>query len=83
MSTGQPPMPGDNLALAIDQDRDIEVEGPDAVGDLPDLLLAMAPRVRGVELELVDRPINDFKQFRLPGWRPLSHVGWRFHDLFL
>ena len=34
-------MPGNNLALSIDQDRNIEAERPDAVGDLPDLFAAM------------------------------------------
>jgi hypothetical protein len=28
----------------------LKVESPGAVGDLPDLLLAMAPRVRGIRL---------------------------------
>jgi hypothetical protein len=38
-------VPGDNLAVVIDQDRDIKAEGLDALGDLPDLLLAVTPRV--------------------------------------
>jgi hypothetical protein len=46
----QPTVPANHLVVAIDQDRDIKVESSDAVGDLPDLLLAMAPRVRRVKL---------------------------------
>jgi hypothetical protein len=49
-------MPPNNLAVAIDQNRDIETEGLDTVGDLPDLLLAVAPRVRWIRFELVDCP---------------------------
>jgi hypothetical protein len=33
----------------------------DAVGNLPDLLLAVAPRVGRVQLELVDVTINDLQ----------------------
>ena len=35
----QPAMPGDDPALAIDQDRHVEAKNPDAVGDLPHLRL--------------------------------------------
>jgi hypothetical protein len=63
----QPPMPGDNLALAIDQDWDIEAEGPDAVGDLPDLFAAMPTRVGRIRREFVYLSIN--KPPNLP--RPL------------
>jgi putative transposase len=50
----------DDVAVAIDQDRDVELEGLDAAGDLPDLLFAVAPRVGGVELKLVDPSVDDF-----------------------
>ena len=55
----QPAMPGDHIAVAVDQDRDIEAEGLDAVGDLPDLLLGVAPRVCRVRFQLVDATVND------------------------
>jgi hypothetical protein len=55
----QPTVPGDHVVVAIDQDRDIEVEGLDAIGDLPDLLLGMLTRVRRIRLELVDPTINN------------------------
>jgi hypothetical protein len=45
----QPTVPGDNLAVVIDQDRDIKAEGLDALGDLPDLLLAVTPRVSRIQ----------------------------------
>jgi hypothetical protein len=52
-------VPGDDLAVAVDQDRDVEAKGVDAVGDLPDLLLGMMPRVGGVRLQLRDPAIDD------------------------
>jgi hypothetical protein len=55
----QATMPGDDLARAIDQDRDIEAEDPDAFGNLPDLLLAVAPRVGRIRGELVNRSVDD------------------------
>ena len=42
-------MAGDHVAGAIDQDRDIEAESLDAVGDLSDLLPAVAPRVGWIQ----------------------------------
>ena len=62
----QPAVTGDHLIVTIDQDWDIEAKGLDAVGDLPDLLLAVEPRVRGIGLEFFDRPINDFKRLDSP-----------------
>ena len=38
-------MPGDHLAVAIDQDRNDEVEPIDATGDLMDLLLGVGARI--------------------------------------
>ena len=56
----QPPtVPRDNLAVAIDQDRDIKAEGPDAISDLPDLLFGMAPWVGGIRFQLLNPAIND------------------------
>jgi len=40
-------MSGDDPVVAIDQDRYIEAEGLDTIGDLPDLLPAVQPGVRG------------------------------------
>ena len=58
----QPAVPGDHVAVAIDQDRDIEAESLDAVGDLPDLLLAVAPRVGGVRSSALDSAVNDLSK---------------------
>jgi hypothetical protein len=52
-------VPGDDLAVAVDQDRNVKAKGLDAVGDLPDLLLGMMPRVGGVRLQLRDPAIDD------------------------
>jgi hypothetical protein len=49
-------VPGDNLAVVIDQDRDIKAEGLDALGDLPDLLLAVTPRVSRISVLVGRRP---------------------------
>jgi hypothetical protein len=64
---------GDDIVLAINQDRDSEVENPDAVGDLPDLLSAVAVRIGRVRLELVDRAVDDRQPRRKAGCpiRPL------------
>src|SRR5438477_3732554 len=52
-------MTGDHLEVAIDQDRDIEPERFDAVGDLPDLLLAVQPGVGRIRLQLLNPVVND------------------------
>ena len=52
-------MTGNYLAVAINQDRDIETERAYAVADLLDLPLAVAPRVGGVGFQLVDPMINN------------------------
>jgi hypothetical protein len=46
----EPAVPGDHVVVAIDQDRDVEVESLDAIGDLPDLLLGVLTRVRRIRL---------------------------------
>ena len=56
-------MPHDNLAVAIDQDRDIKAENPDAISDLPDLLFGVAARVGRVRFQVLNPAIND----RYPG----------------
>jgi hypothetical protein len=45
----QPPMTGDNLEVGVDQNRDIESEGLDAAGDLPDLLAGVLTGVGRIE----------------------------------
>lgn len=54
-------MAGDNLAIAIDQDRHVEAECLDAGGDLPDLPFAVTPRVRGIRFELFVTPFDDLQ----------------------
>jgi hypothetical protein len=46
-------MASDDVAIMINQDRDVETKDLDTTADLPDLLFAVAPRVGGVKLELV------------------------------
>jgi hypothetical protein len=63
--------------IAIDQHRHIEAKGRDAIGNLPDLLLAVPPRVRRVGLQRVDRTVNDFQPIAFPSRRGLgSTVGF-------
>ena len=52
-------VPCDHVAIAIDQDRDIEAESFNAVGDLPELLFAVAPRIGRIRIELVDPAIDN------------------------
>ena len=47
--------------MAIDQDRDIETKGPDALGDLPHLLLAVTTGINGVRLKVSNRAVADFQ----------------------
>lgn len=42
-------MAGDDFVVVVDQHRDVEAEGADAFGNLRDLLLAVLPRIEGVE----------------------------------
>jgi hypothetical protein len=51
----------DHIVFAIDQNRNIEAERPDAVGDLSDLLLTVPARVGGVRLQLIDATIDDLQ----------------------
>ena len=52
------------VEIGIDQHGHIEAEGLDAVGDLPDLLLAVAPRVGRIRRELVYLSINNRQIYR-------------------
>ena len=49
----------DGLAVTIDQDRDIETENSDALGDLPDLFAAVAARVGRIWLERINPAVLD------------------------
>jgi hypothetical protein len=55
VTSEQPAMSGDHLALAINQDRDIEVKGLDAFSNLLDLFFAVLARVREVRFKLGSR----------------------------
>jgi hypothetical protein len=52
-------MSGDHLAVAINQDRDNEAKDLDAVGDLPDLLLAVQAGIGWIRLQVVNLAIDD------------------------
>jgi hypothetical protein len=52
-------VPADDVELGIDQHRNIEAEGLDAVRDLPDLLLTVNPRISGIRFEFFGRPKID------------------------
>src|SRR5215831_11941017 len=74
----QSAMPGNHVEISIDQDRHIETEGFNAIGDLPDLLLVVNPWVGRVGCQLFEGSINDFERLGSPGsW--LSDVISRFH----
>src|SRR4029077_20649898 len=50
---------GNYLAVAINQDRDDEPEKLDALGDLPDLFLAVPARVGRIGEQCIDSTIHD------------------------
>jgi hypothetical protein len=52
-------VPGDYVVVTIDQDWDIKAEHSDTMSDLSDLFFAVAPRVRGIRLDLLDPTINN------------------------
>jgi hypothetical protein len=52
---------GEDVALLIGQDRNIEPKRFDAAGDLLDLPVAMEPRIAGIKLEPLDRDTLDPK----------------------
>jgi hypothetical protein len=54
----QAAMPGDHLEIGIDQQRDVEAEGLDTSGDLPDLLFAVDPGVARIGLQQIDGMMN-------------------------
>jgi hypothetical protein len=55
----KPTVPDDNIALRVSQNWDIEIKGLDAVGNLPDLLLSVAPRVGGIGFQRVDLSVHN------------------------
>jgi hypothetical protein len=55
----QPAKSGDQIAVAIDQNRDIEAKDPDAFSNLLDLFLAMPPWICGVRFKLGSRTQDD------------------------
>ena len=73
----QPAVAGDDGAVAVDQNRDVEAEGFDAAGDLPDLLLAVPAGVGRVGLQAVQREIGDGQRalgpLRAGGLRGCGH----------
>jgi len=54
-------MPGSDLKVAIYQDGNIETECFNAFGELSDLSVAVKPRIRGIELELINGTVDDLK----------------------
>ena len=55
----QAPVARNHFAIGADEDRDVEPERLDAVGDLTDLLWAMLARVAGIRLQALNRHIFD------------------------
>jgi hypothetical protein len=54
-------MAADDLAIAIDQNWNNEVEDPDALGNFLELFLAVPARVRGIGLQCVNPTILDIQ----------------------
>src|SRR5262249_44397590 len=67
LAQAQPPcrmdaaVAGEDVALVISQDWNIEPKHLNAAGDLLDLPVAMAPRIAGIKLEPLDRDALDPK----------------------
>ena len=55
----QPAMAGDQIAIGVDQNRAIEPEARDALGDLTDLLFAVDPCVLWIGFDLVEGQIGN------------------------
>jgi hypothetical protein len=75
-------VPADDVELGIDQHRNIEAEGLDAVRDLPDLLSTVNPRISGIRFEFFGRPKID-PQLRGGCSGLKGFVSVRFHRLAL
>jgi hypothetical protein len=67
-------MPGNDLAIAIGQNRNNEVEDPDALGDLPELFPVVAAWVGGVRFQFLNPPVGDRQALR-PDRPALNPVG--------
>ena len=80
LSTGQKPaVTRHHVVVAIDQNRDIEAKSPDAVGDLPDLLLTVESRINGVGLKFSNQAVHDLQKLRIGGSRLVRTAARRFH----
>src|SRR5437762_9878732 len=55
-------MPGDDLEIAVDQDRRIKAELFDRTSDLPDLLFAVLSRIARIEFQSINRLVNNNRQ---------------------
>src|SRR5437868_10434649 len=55
-------MPGDDLEIGINDDRDIEAELFYRTSDLPDLLFAVLSRIARIELQSINRLVNNSRQ---------------------
>src|ERR1700730_2695531 len=77
----QPTVAGDHIVAAIDQDRDVEAESLEAIGDLPDLLFAVAPRIGRIRLKVIDQPVDHCQWPGFTGFRLVAVVVCWFHGL--
>jgi hypothetical protein len=68
-------MARDNLALRVDEHRDVEAEGLDAASDLTNLARAVRAWVSRVELELSNRQVTylDSVALKVGGARVLKY----------
>jgi hypothetical protein len=73
-----PAVPGNDLAVVTDEDRIIESEPLDALGDLLDLLLRVRPRVAAIGPQRAD--VNVFKGSRGHG---VLHADLHGHSIYL
>src|SRR5258708_30297526 len=53
------PVTSDDLRSSIHEHRHIEAEGLDAAGNLPDLPLAVGPRILGIEFQVSNRSVDN------------------------
>ena len=57
----QPAVPSDHIKFGIDQNRNVEAECLNAIGELKNLFLAVVTGVSRIRLHFADRPIDDLK----------------------
>jgi hypothetical protein len=65
-------VPGNRIELSIDPDRNIKAECLNAIGELTNLLPAVATGVSRIRLDLVDRSVDDFEAPLTPN-TPIRH----------